>query len=100
MALLSVIVFLGVFAVAALLLVASRGDSFNPNLTLAALDLNTDDDKGKSPRRAADFRKSVVLSAIPWMNRLLLKFELARGCEFFYIKLISNGLLVDCFLCP
>ncbi len=77
MALLSVIVFLGVFAVAALLLVASRGDSFNPNLTLAALDLNTDDDKGKSPRRAADFRKSVVLSAIPWMNRLLLKFELA-----------------------
>jgi tight adherence protein B len=71
MNMISVIVFAGTFAVAALLLIAG----FRPRPAGARIDVMAPRSERTHP--TSDVRKVVKYSAIPWMNRLLQKMELA-----------------------
>lgn len=108
MPLLIILVFLGVFAVVALLLVASgTGASQQTKRTLVVLDaaLSTENKKTSDP--IVDVRKEELLSAVPLINRLLLKIELApRLRHLLYqanLKWTAGGLIlmsVALFLIP
>ena len=74
----SIIVFAGTFVVAALILIAA----FRPKPARAGIDVTasmTERTYGAQERTSAinDVRKVVKYSAIPWMNQLLQKIELA-----------------------
>jgi tight adherence protein B len=74
--LLSLLVFTGVFIVAALLLTASgAGASERTKQTLHRLDAILATDTGKGNDELVDIRKQELLSAIPLLNRLLLQIE-------------------------
>src|SRR3954452_2107887 len=75
--LLAVVVFIGVFSVAALLITASgAGASERVKQTLARLDaLLTVESITKDEQ--IDVRKQELLSSIPFLNRLLLQLEIA-----------------------
>lgn len=73
-----VVVFIGVFAIAALLILAvGKGSAAQSKHAVDALDLNQKQVKVEAYDQFSDFRKSVMLSAVPFFNRLLLKMELA-----------------------
>lgn len=74
-----ILVFLGVFAVAALLMAASgAGTSQESKQMLARLDsvLATDKARSDMDDLLVDVRKSELTSTIPWMDRLLRQMEL------------------------
>jgi len=74
-----IIVFVGAFAVVALLMYAlGGGASQRANQVYATLDsaLATDDDD-VDRNKDVNLRKSDMISAIPWVNRKLQEFELA-----------------------
>jgi len=108
MLLILVLVFVGVFAVSALLLVASgTGASQRTKQTLATLNavLATSSPERLDP--VIDLRKNELLSAIPWVNRWLLKLELAPRLRLMLYQANLNwtagGLLLmsaACFLIP
>jgi tight adherence protein B len=78
MGLILFLVFVGVFAVAALLLAATgAGASTRTKQALATLTsaLATDNPRGADP--IIDLRKNELLSAVPWINRWLLRLEIA-----------------------
>ncbi len=78
MLLVVVLVFLGVFAISALLLIASgTGASKSTKRTLAVLHaaLSADESKPRDP--IVDVRKQELFSALPTLNRILLKLEIA-----------------------
>ncbi len=78
MLLLLVLVFVGVFAVLTLLLVASgTGTSQQTKQTLAVLQSTLAVGQSRSSDPIVDVRKSELLSAVPWINRWLLKIEIA-----------------------
>ncbi|HEU5408167.1 MAG TPA: type II secretion system F family protein [Nitrospira sp.] len=78
MLLILVLVFLGVFIVITLLLVASgTGASQQAKQALANLDAALASSRPESRDQIVDIRKDEMLSAIPWLNRWLLKIELA-----------------------
>ena len=79
MLLLVFLVFTGVFVVAALLLVASgTGASERTKQTLARLDaILAANTGGVQKDELVDIRKEELLSAIPLLNRLLLRLEVA-----------------------
>jgi tight adherence protein B len=79
MQLLLLIVFIGVFAVIALLLVAAgTGASQRTKEALARLEsVLAVETSTKSNDEMLDFRKQELLSAVPWLNRWLLHIELA-----------------------
>lgn len=102
--LLSFVVFVGVFLVAALLLTASgTGASERVKQTLTRLDaiLATEGQRGKD--ELVDIRKQELLSAIPLLNRLLLRFDLTpRLRRLLYqadVKLTPGGLLLLTLTC-
>jgi tight adherence protein B len=104
-----VLVFLGVFAVAALLLIASgTGASQQTKRTLTVLQAAlTNPTPAGGGDVIVDVRKSDLLSAVPWLNRVLLKLELApRLRNMIYqadLKWTAGGLLLmsfTCFLIP
>lgn len=72
------LVFVGVFAVVAGLLLLSGGKSSSPQGTnvLASLLSQSATDRQSARETVSDMRKTVTVSAIPWMNEWLLKFEL------------------------
>jgi tight adherence protein B len=75
---LAALVFISVFAVAALLLAASgAGASERQKQTLARLGAALAADISKSKDDLTDFRRKELLSAIPLLNRILLEFEVA-----------------------
>jgi tight adherence protein B len=79
MALVMVIVFLGVFAVAAALMLAlGKNSSGQTKKVLAALDSAIASDGRKPAEKTINFRKSELLSAVPWLNKSLLKVDLAE----------------------
>lgn len=99
-----VLVFLGVFAVSALLLVATgTGASQQTKRTLTVLEaaLSTDAPAGSDP--IVDVRKQELFSAVPLINRLLLKLELApRLRHLLYqanLKWTAGGLILMCITC-
>jgi tight adherence protein B len=73
-----VVVFVGVFAVLALLLLAlGANDSQRTKQTLANLQAVLSMRSKELQDQMVDIRKAELLSAVPWMNRWLLSFELA-----------------------
>ncbi|HEX4021268.1 MAG TPA: type II secretion system F family protein [Acidobacteriaceae bacterium] len=78
MVLVLVLVFLSVFVVSALLLIASgTGASQQTKQALTVLQAALATDKAETHDQIVDVRKEELLSAIPWINRWLLKLELA-----------------------
>jgi tight adherence protein B len=103
-----VLVFLSVFVVIALLLTAGgTGASQQAKQTIANLDAALASGKKESFDQMVDIRKDELLSAIPWINRWLLKIEVApRLRTLIYqsgLKWTAGGLLLmstACFAIP
>ena len=73
-----ILVFLGVFALSAALIYAFGNDpSRQSRKVLAVLDSALATDSQKAAESTVDFRKDASLSAVPWLNRSLLKIDLA-----------------------
>src|SRR5277367_5758464 len=95
-----IIVFLGAFAVVALLFVAGgAGASQQTKKTLATLQSALATSKqGESVDQLVDLRKQELLSAIPWINRQLLKIELAPRLRIMLyqanLKWTAGGLML------
>jgi len=108
MLLIMVLVFLGVFVVSALLLVASgAGATQRAKVILANLDAALASGRPDSFDQVVDLRKDESLSAIPWLNRWLLKIDIApRLRTLLYqarLKWTAGGLLlvsIGCFAFP
>ncbi len=102
------IVFVAIFIISTLLMVASRGDSSKyAERTLAVLRSALSTTKLAPADQAVDLHKVELLSAVPWLNRWLLKLELApRLRTLLYqadIKWTAGGLILmsaACFLIP
>jgi tight adherence protein B len=78
MVLLLVLVFLSAFLIFALILIGSGvGTSQQTKKVLATLDLVLANAGSKPHDQMIDVRKNELLSTIPWINRWLLKLELA-----------------------
>ena len=78
MLLLLILVFIGVFVVLSLLLIAGGvGATEKTKATLAALESALATIGGRRQDEVVDLRKQDLLSAVPWINRWLLKIELA-----------------------
>src|SRR4051794_37131871 len=104
MLLILVLVFLGVFMVIALLLSASgTGASQKTKQALANLDAALASGRSEHHDQIVDIRKEEMLSAIPWVNRWLLRVELApRLRTLLYqagLKWTAGGLLLMCTSC-
>src|ERR1700744_4547521 len=104
MLLLLAIVFLGIFTVVALLMIASgTGASQRTRQTLTLLGAALAVGKRGAHDQVVDVRKQELLSAVPWLNRLLLKVELApRLRATLYqanVKWTAGGLLLMCTAC-
>ena len=108
MLLVVVLVFLGVFGVIVLLMLASNvGGSRQGKQALAALQSALATDKSEARDQIVDIRKKELLSAIPLLNRWLLKIELApRLHRLLYqanLKWTAGGLMLmstACFVIP
>jgi tight adherence protein B len=108
MLLILVLVFLSVFVVFALLLFASgTGASQQAKQTIANLDAALASGRQESSDQIVDVRKDDMLSAIPWINRWLLRIELAPRLRTLLsqsgLKWTAGGLLMmslACFAIP
>jgi tight adherence protein B len=101
MLLLLAIVFVGIFTVVALLMIASgTGASQRTRQTLTLLGAALAVGRRELRDQVVDIRKQELLSAIPWINRLLLNVELApRLRATLYqanVKWTAGGLLLMC----
>jgi tight adherence protein B len=99
MFLLLVLVFLGVFLVLSLILIASgSGASQRTKQTLAALESALAVGKQKVEDQIVDIRKQELLSAVPWINRWLLKIELVPKLRTLlyqaHVEWTAGGLLL------
>ena len=109
MQLLLIVVFVGVFAVFALLLIASgTGASQRTKETLARLESTlAAGGKAHSSDEIVDLRKQELLSAVPWLNRWLLRLEVAPRLRFARgersldraVQGIGRAGVVDCGMC-
>lgn len=104
MLLLLAIVFLAIFTVVALLLVASgTGASQRTKQTMALLASALAVGTREIEDQIVDIRKHELLSALPWLNRWLLKIELApRLRSTLYqadVKWTAGGLLMMSMAC-
>jgi tight adherence protein B len=96
-----VLVFLGVFGVSALLLTATgTGASQQTKRTLTVLEAALSSDAPTTSDPIVDVRKQELFSAVPLINRLLLKIELApRLRHLLYqaeLKWTAGGLILMC----
>lgn len=104
MLLVLVLVFLSVFVVFTLLLIASgTGASQQTKQVLAVLESALATNNPDTQDQIVDLRKNELLSAIPWINRWLLKIELApRLRTLLYqanLKWTAGGLILMSFVC-
>jgi tight adherence protein B len=98
------LIFLGVFAVVALLMTAAgTGASEQAKQVHATLDSALATDSPEERDQRVDLRKNELLSSIPWLNRKLLQFELAPRLQTLLyqadIKWNAGVLLSLCGLC-
>jgi tight adherence protein B len=108
MLLVVVLVFLAVFAIVALLMVASgSGTSQQTKRTLTVLQAALTAADPEPPDPIVDVRKEDLFSAVPLLNRMLLKLELApRLRHLLYqanLKWTAGGLILmsaACFVIP
>ena len=104
MLLLLVLVFIGVFIVLTLVLIASgTGASQQTKQTLAALESALAVEHSRTGDPIVDIRKSELLSAVPWINRWLLKIEVApRLRSLLYqanVRWTAGGLMLMSLAC-
>jgi len=104
MLLVLVLVFAGVFAVFTLLMLArGAGASQQTKQVLATLDSALATGRNVSRETIVDVRKTELFSAIPWINRWLLRIEVApRLRSLLYqanLKWTVGGLLLMCIAC-
>jgi len=97
--LLATLVFLSVFAVAALMMIASRmGATERTKRTMARLDAVLVVESQGSKDELIDIRKKELISAIPLLNRLLLQLELTPKMRALLyqadLRLTPGGLLL------
>lgn len=103
-----VLVFMGVFGITALLLVATgTGASQQTKRTLTVLQAALSSDAPRTADPIVDIRKQELFSAVPFINRLLLKLEIApRLRHLLYqanLKWTAGGLIlmsIACFVIP
>lgn len=103
-----VLVFLAVFTVSALLLTAGRtGASQQTEKTMTVLRAALATAKLTPTDQIVDIRKEELLSAVPWLNRWLLKLELAPRLRTLLLqadlKWTAGGLIlmsIACFAIP
>jgi tight adherence protein B len=108
MVFLVVAIFVGVFSVAALLILAlGKSGAAQSKHAVEALDLNQKPAKAEAHDQFSDFRKSVMLSAVPFFNSFLLKMELAPYLRILLYQAslqwtVGGMLLVSmaCFVVP
>lgn len=101
MNLILLIVFAGAFAVVALLMIAGgTGASQQTKKVLATLDSALATSWTNQSDQIVDLRKQELLSAIPWINRMLLKIELAPRLRLMLyqssLKWTAGGLILMC----
>jgi tight adherence protein B len=101
MGMIVILVFVGVFAVVALLMIASgTGASQQAKKVLATLDSALATESQETRDQIVNLRKTELLSAIPWINRKLLNFDLApRLRTLLYqanLNWTAGGLMVMC----
>ncbi len=78
MGMIVVLVFLGVFAVVALVMIASgSGAAQQAKQVIATLDSALASESQEQREQLMDLRKDDLLSGIPWLNRKLIGFKLA-----------------------
>jgi len=103
MLLLLVLVFSAVFVVAALLLTARTSASQQSEQTLTVLQAALATSKLSQKDLAVDVRKEELLSAVPWLNRWLLKLEVAPRLRLILyqadLKWTAGSLLLMSLLC-
>jgi tight adherence protein B len=104
MVLLLTIVFLAVFVVAALLLTAGRTSaSQQTQQTLTVLQAALATSKLSPADQAVDIRKEELLSAVPWLNRWLLKLEVAPRLRILLyqanLQWTAGSLILMCVIC-
>ncbi|MGD0519867.1 MAG: type II secretion system F family protein [Terracidiphilus sp.] len=97
------LVFLGVFAVVTLLMIAgASGASQEAKQVIASLDSALATESPQVRDQIVNLRKSELLSGIPWLNRELLKIDLAPRLHNLLhqadIKWTTGGLLTACGL--
>lgn len=108
MLLVLVLVFLGVFTIVALLLVATgTGASQQTKRTLTVLQAALSADAPRTADPVVDIRKQELLSSVPWVNRALLKLEIAPKLRHVLyqanLKWTAGALILmslTCFLIP
>ncbi|HEV2462637.1 MAG TPA: type II secretion system F family protein [Acidobacteriaceae bacterium] len=108
MLLVIVLVFVGVFTVVALLLLATgTGASQQTKRTLTVLQAALSADSPRTADPVVDIRKEDLLSSVPWINRMLLRLEVApRLRHVLYqadLKWTAGALILmslTCFLIP
>jgi len=108
MFLLLLVVFVAVFAVSALLMTAGKGDASQyTERTLTVLRAALSTAKLAPSDQIVDIRKEELLSAVPWLNRWLLKLEVGPQIRSLLFQANVNwtvgGLLLlsaACFLIP
>lgn len=98
------VVFLGVFVLLALLLIASgAGASNSTKETLARLESALATGATRTADEIVDLRKRELLSAVPWLNRWLLRIELAPRLRLYLyqaeLKWTVGGLILMCLAC-
>lgn len=101
MLLILTVVFISVFAVASLLmLAASTTASQHAKQALATLDSALANENLDARKQVLNLRKSEQLSAIPWLNRQLQKLELAPRLQRLLaqaeVKWTAGGLMTMC----
>jgi tight adherence protein B len=101
MGMIVVIVFLGVFAVISLVLIATgTGATQQAKKVLATLDSALATESQETRDQIVNLRKTELLSAVPWINRKLLNFDLApRLRTLLYqanLNWTAGGLMVMC----
>ncbi len=99
MLMLLTLVFLSVFAIIALLLVASgTANSEQTKRTLAVLESALGVERAAGHPELVDIRKDELLSAVPWINRWLQKMEIAPRLRILLyqadLKWTAGGLLL------
>lgn len=104
MSVLIVLVFLVVFAVFAIILLSSgAGATQQTKQALAFLESALATDRKTSAEQMVDIRKEELLSAVPWINRLLAKIEIApRLSALLYqanLKWTAGGMILMSLAC-
>ena len=94
MGMIVVLVFLGVFSVVALLMVATGTNaSQQAKKVLATLDSALATESAETRDQIVNLRKTELLSAVPWINRQLMGFQVAPKLRTLLYQ--ANHTLVD-----